>query len=52
MLHIFNEKVITKVIVSFWKRALNKVIKYNELSDDILLAENDYKDFKIEEIDD
>jgi len=51
-LHAFNEKVTTKVIVGFWKRALDKAIEYKESSDDILLVESDYEDSEIEEIDD
>ena len=51
-MHAFNEKITTKVIIRFWKRALDKAIEYKESSDDILLAESDYKNSEIEEIDD
>ena len=52
LLHAFNEKITTKVIIRFWKRALDKAIEYKESSNDMLLAKSDYKDSEIEEIND
>jgi hypothetical protein len=52
LLHAFKEKVTSKVIVEFWKRALNKAKEYKDLNDDMLLANSDDEDFEIDEIDD
>ena len=52
LLHAFKEKVTSKVIVRFWKRALNKAKEYKDLNNNMLFADSNDEDFEIDEIND
>lgn len=44
LLHAFKEKITSKVIVGFWKRALAKAKEYRESDDDVILLDNETDD--------
>ena len=44
LLHAFNEKITSKVIVGFWKRALAKAKEYRQSDDDVILLDDEMDD--------